>query len=393
MMELMEAKDTKEEWKLPRNVRQIGEPGQEIRILIEDYVYTYLHQLSHSNLTCMKTAILLGKVEEGSRFYVQGAMEIDMGQEISGWFTHEHWRTIFEESRSWFEGLEVVGWFMANPGFPAVLTGELKELHDRNFSGDQYIFCQKDVLENEEKFYGRRGTELTPVCGYYIYYEKNDRMQAYMSQQRGGMSIEPEGVIKDRAAARFRDVMQEKQEQSSQKRTLAFLYTSCTFLVMVILVIGVTIINNYDRMEHMESAIHQISESLENSETMEAAVQKENEAARSEEGQAAETSEEIDQEVNQEVSEEPQEQEEISQEPIEEEPPLEEGTGETTEELQETLAPTVREPQRYQVKAGDTLMGISRNYYGRDDMVDEICEINELDDSDRIYEGEIILLP
>ena len=45
MMELTENKKEKGIWKLPKNVRQIGEPGSSTRILIEDYAYTYLHQM------------------------------------------------------------------------------------------------------------------------------------------------------------------------------------------------------------------------------------------------------------------------------------------------------------------------------------------------------------
>ena len=47
----------------PKNIRQIGEPGAGRKILIEDYVYTYLRQLAEDDLTCMKTAILVGYPE------------------------------------------------------------------------------------------------------------------------------------------------------------------------------------------------------------------------------------------------------------------------------------------------------------------------------------------
>ena len=40
MMELTENKKEKGIWKLPKNVRQIGEPGSSTRILIEDYVHS-----------------------------------------------------------------------------------------------------------------------------------------------------------------------------------------------------------------------------------------------------------------------------------------------------------------------------------------------------------------
>lgn len=384
MMELIERKNAKEEWKLPKNIRQIGEPGQGIKVLIEDYAYTFLHQLAQENLTCVRTAMLVGRIEAETGLYIQGAIEIDMGQEPKGWFSHEHWRMIFKEVQDWFEGMEIVGWCMANPGFPTVLTEELRSLHQRNFSGNHYVFLQMDVLENEEVFYIRRDSELSPLCGYYIYYEKNERMQAYISQKKGGASIEPEGILRDRAAAKFRNMMQEKKEQTTQKKTLAFLYTSCTFLVMVILVIGITMINNYDRMSNMETAIHQISESLEHAEqdpmtsargsvegTIEEAVEAENQQALAlqESSSSEETAVEPEEVLPDETIQQPE------------------------EETQEVMSQAVKEPERYQVKVGDTLLGICRSYYGTDEMVDQICELNDLEDSDKIYVGETILLP
>lgn len=400
MMELMERKNTKEEWKLPKNIRQIGEPGKGIKVLIEDYAYTYLHQLAEANLTCMKTAVLVGKTDGDAGIYVQGALEIDMGQEPKKWFSNEHWRDIFQMLQTWFEGLEVVGWFLANPGFPPVLTEELKNLHNRNFSGRQYIFFQMDVLERDEVVYMRSEAGLSPVCGYYIYYEKNDRMQAYMSQQKGGAGIEPEGILKDRAAARFRNVMQEKKEQNAQKKTMAFLYTVCTFLVMVILVIGVTLINNYDRMANMESAIHHISESLNDSseQNMETAMEQENRQAlaatdeQPKENQEEEKAEESS--APEEEAEKPQEQSEQTGEESDEKADRETASEDKQEEeVQEALSQAVQEPEQYRVQAGDTLLEICRARYGNEDMVKKVCEMNDLDNGDKIYVGEIILLP
>lgn len=400
-MELLEQKDAKEERKLPKNIRQIGEPGTGPKVLIEDYVYTYLHQMAKGNLTCIKTAVLVGRVEEFLGVYIQGAVEVDMGQEVKNWFSHEHWRDIFKEVQTWFEGQEVVGWYMANPGFPPVLTEELRNLHARNFSKSSYTFFQTDVLDGEEVFYMRGEKGLAPLSGYYLYYEKNDPMQAYMSQKKGGMGIEPEGVLRDRATARFRNAMQEKKEQSTQKKMMAFLYTSCMFLVMVILVIGITLVNNYDRMSNMESAIHQISESLEDEPTqiqeeepsVEAVIAAPETTSQEDLGEADSIEEAVLQENQQAAL-----TEENADKPSEqiEEPVTEESTPASVEEESPEEAPAeepVQEPQKYEIKKGDTLLDISRARYGTDDMVHRICELNGLDDSDIIYVGEVILLP
>lgn len=393
MMELMERKNTKEECGLPKNIRQIGEPGQGWKVLIEDYAYTYLHQLAKANLTCMKTAVLVGRIEKDTAIYVQGALEIDMGQTPKEWFSNEHWRDIFQKIQDWFEGQEVVGWFLANPGFPPVLTEELRDLHNRNFSGRQYLFFQMDVLEQEEVVYIRGENGLAPLCGYYIFYEKNDRMQAYMSRQKGGAGIEPEGILKDRAAARFRNVMQEKKEQNAQKKTMALLYTACTFLVMVILVIGVTLINNYDRMANMENAIHHISESLEEPSVEDAMEAENRQALAALEDDREESVDDAPKEDAQNVTAEENEPEKAEAEEPAEEDAGEEAEEEAGEEVREAMSQAVQEPIQYRVQTGDTLLGICRDRYGNEDMVQQVCELNELDDSDKIYVGEIILLP
>ena len=57
------------------------------------------------------------------------------------------------------------------------------------------------------------------------------------------------------------------------------------------------------------------------------------------------------------------------------------------------MSQAVQEPESYMVQAGDTLLEICRYRYGNEDMVAQVCELNQLDDGDKIYEGQVILLP
>ena len=86
---------------------------------------------------------------------------------------------------------------------------------------------------------------------------------------------------------------------------LAFLYTASTFLVMVILVIGITMINNYDRMVNMEDAIYQLSENLEEDTSLEAAAEEENrqalETAQASDGQGGADTEETSADASEET--------------------------------------------------------------------------------------------
>ena len=86
---------------------------------------------------------------------------------------------------------------------------------------------------------------------------------------------------------------------------------------------------------------------------------------------------------------------EAQDEAVQEEPegtaPEEANEPEKAQEPQE--APQEKEPERYQVRVGGTLLNICRQRYGNDDMVAEVCELNGLEDGDIIYAGEMILLP
>ena len=55
--------------KLPNNIRQVGTPGEKIKIYIEDYVMTYLNQITGEKPVEQKMALLLGeKVQKEYRY-------------------------------------------------------------------------------------------------------------------------------------------------------------------------------------------------------------------------------------------------------------------------------------------------------------------------------------
>lgn len=58
-------------------------------------------------------------------------------------------------------------------------------------------------------------------------------------------------------------------------------------------------------------------------------------------------------------------------------------------QIQEALA----HPESYQVQKGDSLIAISRRFYGTDEKVIEICRLNNIKDPNQIQPGQNILLP
>ena len=64
---------------LPNNIRQVGTPGEKIKIYIEDYVMTYLNQMTGEKPALQKAALLLGekvKKESTDIYFISAAVAV-----------------------------------------------------------------------------------------------------------------------------------------------------------------------------------------------------------------------------------------------------------------------------------------------------------------------------
>lgn len=78
--------------------------------------------------------------------------------------------------------------------------------------------------------------------------------------------------------------------------------------------------------------------------------------------------------------------EESSEQPEEQKP-----AQESEEENEEALSRSIT--RYYEVEQGDTLYTISQKIYGDISRVEEICEVNQISDPDKIHSGQRIILP
>ena len=379
---------------MPKNMRQIGEPGTGIRILVEDYAYTYLCQLARENLTGMSTVILLGKIREDQAVCVQGAMELDMGQELEQWFSGESWRAIFERIKTWFEDLEIVGWGLLNPGFPPALTERLTAIHNRHFPGKYQVFFQMDILDNEEVFYVREASGLLPRSGYYIYYEKNDPMQAYMIDMSENKSIEETEHVPDRAVIDFRRTVRGKKKETteSEKSEKAkkhsarnrWLAGACCAAAM--LAVGLPYLRQYQNVEEVVQTEGQsVAVTSEAQKAAEEPLLSPMATEEPEESLAPvptqdTTQESLNPQTNGETSEE------VSISPTQE-------SMQQEEKKEEQQAAADIKTITYTIQRGDTLTSICQKRYGTISRIDEICQLNGISPEDIIYAGGKLLLP
>ena len=386
--------DTGTEWKpdLPKNVKQIGEPEEKRKIYIEDYVITYLKRLAGEETLSSKLAILLGNTERTggiSYLFIKGAVGLkDLEYTEQGIpFTDEVWAEIYGTMKEYFANLDILGWYLSLPGYPMELSPELLRVHRDYFGGADKLLMVSDSTEGEADFFVYENGKMLRQRGYAIFYQQNEAMQRYMIETGDGESIDEKEHFEDRAIQSFRTMIQEKKEQNGQKRVLTFLYMASTFLVMVVLVIGITLINNYEKMEGMETALRELSNSLEQQDS-------ELQDAYADLGQAEDTPDDgkEDGEITADTESAAAQESTVVDVPAQSETPTdlsEQASDSAPDDSDEEAAV----PDSYTVRKGDTLLKISRRIYGRDDEIDAICSLNGIEDSDRILEGQKLLLP
>ena len=360
--------------KLPRNIRQIGSPNPYHRIYIEDYVITYLNKLALPSNTYSRGAILLGtykKAEDYQVLFISGAveaqnLELDLDETV---FTNATWSHIYEGIKNYFPELEVVGWFLSRMGFSVEINEKILKTHLDNFPGVDKTLYMIDSLENEDAFYLFEQGGLRRQAGYYVYYEKNEAMQSYLLSQKeteqdneeeaGGKIIE-----RDQALLKsYREAMEKRQDKRENKGVVGILYSISCLLTIAILAIGITIINNYDKMKDMEGAVNHLVEYFK------------------EEKEYIAEDKEIETVI---VRSNLTTEQETTTKEIEEE---------TKETAQTVPAMSQGVATYYTVKEGDTLMSISKKMYHSTKYVELIKKANEITDENKIFPGDKIVIP
>ena len=346
------------ERQLPKNVRQIGNVSDEPKIYVEDYVDTYLNQLKDKAKEEPVGIALAGEIlvlEGQPVVYISGAFrlaEVEVrGKEIS---LKEETVKQMETDRKYFPETEIVGWGLIEDGKPMGRSREVGRIHSKYFSKDQSVFIWKDSLDGEEVFYAFKYGELMQMGGHYVFYEKNPAMQNYMISTRKKIGVTPSEVVEDRAAKNFRSAVKEQMEYRESRQNSRFVYVMSVLLVVIVLAIGISTINNFDKMEAVQNSIETLSQSVDG------------------QGTRSET-------VN--------------------EPESSDGSGleqgQVSEDVvsQEAAEAGLSEEDFYTVEKGDTLDSISVKIYGDTSHVEAICKMNGLSDGNLIFIGQKLLLP
>ncbi len=391
-----EESEEAEEFEIPKNVKQIGEVEKERKLYIEDYVITYLQQLT-KNAEETKAAFFLGekRVQKDCHYlFISGILEVEDTQ-----FSQEQQNKIAEEKQKYFPNLELMGWLFAAPNQKLELTVEMEQRHRSLFPKEDTVLLVRDCIEQEEILFLMEENRLCEQRGYYVYYEQNTGMQEYLMEHKKTESVEEE-TKEEKAVQSFRRKFR-KRQQGKETRTVRWVYGASTMLVLTILVIGVTIINNYDKMKNVEKALNNISKQVTDDSEIEelpvsAQAEWETESETQESKRQTETTqtEKKTEETETEIETESEEKNETVKKETAPETENEQEESEEMVQTEETKEASARPSQAvYIVKNGDTLADICQRYYGNLEKVEEICELNHIEDQNEIWVGEKILLP
>lgn len=387
--------------RIPKNIKQIGDVSSDKKIYIEDYAFTYINSIAYNSPQEEQAGVLLGELaKEGNErcVFVKGVIKAALGDtsDTGIYFNENIWNKIYSDTEKYFPDLSVVGWFAVMPEVTDERMARLKKLHLDNFAGNMKTLYLVDTVEKEEHFYLYENGTLKRQKGYVCFYERNYEMQEYMLERSEKKSCED--ASDDRVIRNIRNVIREKEELKEQRKSGSFMYGVSAFLVVVIIVIGINLMNNYEKMRRLNQSVDNLMNQLEGNERG---------------GQDGDDNGVHDSEASGDISVDgnaikvnrlsgdvyPLEENSTSDKTERETESDNKAASETTQAISESETDASVSSVKtdsysmYTVKQGDTLMGICKRYYGTTTKYQEVMQYNGLDDRDMLYIGQQIKLP
>ena len=415
--------------RIPKNIRQIGEPQSGRRIYIEDYVYTYLVSLAkdkpgYAAYGVRFYGILLGETHKSAgeiSIFVRSAVRViterekqldegtfddkeygDSPDSDDVRFSPEVWKNLYDSAEKYFKGQEIIGWFLCDEQSRVVtdcenpaLIPSLQKIHFDNFSGAAKVMFLVDTHEQEEYFYMVDKGRLERQSGFICFYEKNESMQEYMLASRPARSVDEN--VDDSVITNFRSIIREKKADAVKHQNMSLMYGIFAFMIVVVTVIGINMMNSYEKMQTLDASMSRIAKEIANM----------NVEGTDYDNLTGTPVTKIDGNVYPTTA--------VANAPVTESIAETKAAVSGTSDRQASVLPTdvssqasavrpsaadttvsasVSQPARtYIVVQGDTLMSICKTAYGDTQKYKDIMEINRMDNPDKIFIGQELLLP
>lgn len=400
------------ERQIPKNVRQIGNVSDSPKIYVEDYVDTFFAQLSDKYRDDPQKplgAFLIGDFQtyEGEDYvYIYGAIQMQELR-VSGMeylIDDETWKRAYEECKQFFEEGELIGWFVVRDDAEKAPGNSTVKLHKKSFPKKNTVFIICDPQEKEETYYVHKMNDLMEIGGHYTYYEKNPCMQDYMISSRKKNGAVQTEVVEDKAAQNFRDLARKQGKRTRQKHQGNFVYAMSVGLVLVLVIMGVAMLNNFNKirkaqnkLEEVAGTINTVKDAGNSGNSNESNDPNGGQADDSEKGTADEnTGAEKSNSVSDKKAEGDDGTSKNGTDGTASANSSQAKNSQSDEVVEASAVPsssTNGSDGVYVVEKGDTLAIISKKMYGDVTHVDAICRMNGLSNGNLIYIGQKLLLP
>lgn len=243
---------------LPDNIRQIGESSDRCRIYIEDYVLTYIRKIFQDK---QDNSIVVfigceGKEAAAGSLFIYGAVEIPMDPEHVI-MQEEQWDMLFHLISEYFPYGRIMGWGCGVGIWNSEVDYRVRKMQEEQFAEESSVLFLADLSEREEKVFVYSDHAFEELSGYFVYYERNPQMQEYMlREQPEGDGFEAD--YEDEVTQSIRTVIQDKQNRQRQMHYLT--YGMACLLLFMILVGGSLLVRSLEKINSLEETIETLSD-------------------------------------------------------------------------------------------------------------------------------------
>jgi len=440
-----------------RQIGSLDGSAGSLKIYVEDYVCTYLRQYAESGGHTEKIAFLVGKymIIDGNPYvFVNGVIQGKHSEYADNMecFTDESYDYAENQMGKHFAGSEILGWMQSQPGYGVHLNPAYADYHMNNFTRPYQLLFVMDPIEKLNLFYAWNPemSGIGEVGGYFVYYEQNKGMQEYMNANRISRVKTAETkpvedkpkrlkifdeIEKKQAAEKKRPPERGSEAMSGVKTTATqaqlaesrlapksagktvedvrklsnLLVGLCAVLFITVFIMGAGLLQSDSRIAALESAIITMDGNyvvmVEQMRTLAAlpVFAEQNSPmhmADANEGQGTQTP------TSQPTESQPHTPAPLptpspemtppptpSPEPTPTPEPTEPGDDDDDDDDQNVVNVFANVPETYTIQPGDSLIAISRRFFGDITMVGRIMEVNDIIDPDRIVIGQVIYLP
>ena len=424
-----------------KDLKQIGTPTDE-KIYIEEQVYKRLHTQEEFD---KRVFVFMGhtECEEGKyKTFIESVIPVRDAQYANNvpiWDT-KMWAEVFREVKRAYEESIIVGWALDIKGFTPCLTEKIEAVHLEQFGGVHQLLFLFDSMESEGFFYAQKGGHLQKKDGFYIYHDdtkkrKSDidvHIQIENAQSKilhrnletvteaEGMPVVTDSIheqmeesfLKEEQVAQEIAEIDNKKTESEEKPFNVSSYALVAAVALLSSILGLGIYQNKITLPKFGEVISSMSnatkvesrmdtEEIPSSE-MPVDTQTMQDLIPIEELSADDIVEKTDMEDSEATQTMRQDETNLQDEAnLQDEVDMETDSEAeyTLEEKIETEMDEEVEPvstdsyEIYVVNKGDTLTAISKKRYGTISKIERIAEINQLENTDDIKEGQKLLLP